>query len=558
MCIRASLCAATHWISMKSKNFRASMSKQFDDLMPKLDNGNIDWETVKKRVSQNMDATEMLLGKIPPQALEIEAAILGACLIDPTAFPKATSVLSGFLNPFYTDTHNAIWGAMERLCEKKEPMDRLPVYQELEAMQKTQLIQGNPYFLTQLTELVTSSAHIESHSRILLDKYLRRRLMHLGIQIYQQASNPSNDLFEVIEEQKFQIGKLTDFNPTLKGENFPEVMEKAKKATPKTFLIGRFIKIGDVAILFSGPENGKSIFGIQMADKISKGESLFNGLLRNECEPQKVLYFDFELSLSDYKNRYLDGAGNEYPFRKDGWMVRVGNNEENPKTFADIATNMERILTQNIEQFHPNVVFIDNITAMSNGSTADAEVIRKIMNLLRELKNKYHLTVVVLAHTPKRYDLSKPLAIEDLAGSFLLAAYADTIIAIGRSKMGNNVKYLIHLKVRDGVKIHDELNVINVSIEKEGAFLHMKTLEEPTGRETDHLMTKNEIAISDETIKQMVMLHDEGKSNQVIKDEMKIPLSRQHIGRLIKTHKAKMEAEVKAFEAVLIEQSSSE
>jgi KaiC/GvpD/RAD55 family RecA-like ATPase len=542
---------------MKNKDYRASTTKRFDDLMPKLDNGNIDWETVKKRVSQNMDATEMLVGKIPPQALEIEAAILGACLIDPTAFKKATDVLTGFLNPFYTDAHNAIWGAMGRLTEKKETIDRLTVYQELETMQKTELIKGTPFFLTQLTELVTSSAHIESHSRILLDKYLRRRLMHLGIQLYQQSSNFSNDLFEVIEEQKFQLSKLTDFNPTLKGENFPKVMEKAKNATTKAFLIGSLIKVGDVAILFSGPENGKSILGIQMADKISKGESMFNGLLRNECEPQKVIYFDFELSLSDYKNRYLDGAGNAYPFRDDGWMVRVGNDEDNPKTFADIASNMERILRQNIEQYQPTVVFIDNITAMSNGSTADAEVMRQIMTLLKDLNLRHNLTVIVLAHTPKRYDLSKPLAIADLAGSFLVAAFADTIIAIGKSKMGNSIKYILHVKLRDGVKIHDEQNVINVSIEKEGAFLQMKTLEEPTGRETDHLMNKNEIAISDETIKQMVMLHDEGKSNQAIKEELKISLSRQHIWRLIKTYKEKMEKELKAFEAVLNEKASS-
>jgi hypothetical protein len=263
------------------------------------------------------------------------------------------------------------------------------------------------------------------------------------------------------------------------------------------------------------------------------------------------LYFDFELSLSDYKNRYLDGAGNEYPFRKEGWMVRVGNDEENPKTFADIATNMERILRQNIELYQPNVVFIDNITAMSNGSTADAEVIRKIMNLLRDLKIRYNLTVIVLAHTPKRYDLSKPLGIEDLAGSFLLAAYADTIIAIGRSKMGNSVKYIIHIKVRDGIKIHDEQNVINVYIEKEGAFLQMKTLEEPTGRESDHLMGKNEVIVTDEVIQQMVMLHNDGKSYQEIKEELKLGLSRQYIGRVIKTHKEKIQAEVKDFEAAL-------
>ena len=144
--------------------------------------------------------------------------------------------------------------------------------------------------------------------------------MHESIKFFQKVTDPSTDFLDTIDEHKFQLNRLTDFKPILKGVYFPEVMKRAKKATTKAFLVGSLIKVGDIAILFSGPENGKSILGIQMADKISKGESLFNGLLRNECEPQKVVYFDFELSLGDYKNRYLDEAGNEYPFRDDGWM----------------------------------------------------------------------------------------------------------------------------------------------------------------------------------------------------------------------------------------------
>jgi hypothetical protein len=536
---------------MKTNKKWGSTPKRFDELLPKLDNGNTDWETVNQRVSQNMDVMEMILGKLPPQVLEIEEAILGACLVDVEGFKKANNVLEGFSNPFYVDAHNAIWTAMIALDKKKETVDRLTFFQELENLQKTTLINGNPYFLVRLTELVSSSAHVESHSRILLEKWLRRKLMHIATKLFQKAADPSTDLLDLIDEQKFLLNKLSDFSPTLKGNEMPVVMEQAANATPKAFLVGSLIKVEDVAILFSGPENGKSILGIQMADKISRGESLFNGLLRNECEPKKVLYFDFELTLSDYKSRYIDGAGNPYPFLGDGKFIRVGNDEENPKTFAEIANNMERIIMHNIERYKPEVVFIDNITAMSNGSTVDAEVVKKIMDLLIRLKRRNKLTVVVFAHTPKRYDLSKPLENEDLAGSSLLSTYADSIIAIGRSKMGNNVKYIKHVKLRTGVKFHDEQNIINVSIEKEGAFLQMKTLEEPTGRETDHLVGKNEIIVTDELISQMVMLNNEGKSYQEIKEELKLGLSRQYIGRVIKMHKAKIEAEVRDFEAVL-------
>jgi RecA-family ATPase len=521
------------------KGNRAPKEKRFNELLPKLDNGNTDWETVTRRLSQNLDAAEILLGKLPPQAIEVEKAILGACLIDVNGFKRAKDVLSDFKNPFYTDAHNEIWRAMEKLSQNNETIDRLTVFTMLESMLKTESIGVTPYFLVQLTEEVASCEHVESHARIVLQTHLRRKMMHLGISLYQKASDSSTDLFNVIDEHIESINKLIEFNATLKGYEMPHVMDMAAQATTKSFLVGSLIKEEDVAILFSGPENGKSVFSIQMADKISRGESLFSGLLRNECGQKKVVYFDFELTLSDYKNRYTDGAGNKYPFLGEGWFVRVGNDDKNPQTFAEIANNMERILVRNIELHKPNVVFIDNITAMSNGSTADAEVSRKIMDLLLLLKKKYKLTVIVLAHTPKRYDISKPLSLSDLAGSFLLAAYADSVIVIGRSKMGNNVKYLLQLKARSGTKIHDDQNVIQVAIEKEGAFLQMKPLEEPTGRESDHLVDKYDASIDDELINNIMLLHSQGKSYQNIKDELNLKLSRQYIGRIIKNKKDK-------------------
>ena len=232
---------------MKSKNSRASTPKRFEDLLPKLDNGSTDWETVQKRASQNIDAMEMLLGKLPPQALEIEAAILGACLIDGAAFKKVNDVLAGFSQPFYTDAHNALWDSMVRLNEKNEPIDRLTVFQELEKMQKTGIINGNPYYLIQLTENVSSSAHVESHSRILLEKCLRRRIMHQSIKLFQKVFDFSTDLFEVMDEHKFEINKLTELNPMLKGIPMTTVMEQAALATDKSFLVGSLIKLEEVA-----------------------------------------------------------------------------------------------------------------------------------------------------------------------------------------------------------------------------------------------------------------------------------------------------------------------
>jgi hypothetical protein len=66
--------------------------KRFEDLLPKFDDGTTDWETAKNRLSQNMSAAEMFLGKMPPQALDIEETVLGACLVDSVAYSKVETV----------------------------------------------------------------------------------------------------------------------------------------------------------------------------------------------------------------------------------------------------------------------------------------------------------------------------------------------------------------------------------------------------------------------------------------------------------------------------------
>lgn len=116
--------------------------------------------------------------------------------------------------------------------------------------------------MIQLTEKVSSSVHIESHSRILLQTHLRRRLLHIGIKLVQNAYDPSTELFDMIDQHLHCIQKLIEFNTTLKGYSMSTVLKMAANATTKSFLMGSLIKVEDVAIIFSGPENGKSILGI--------------------------------------------------------------------------------------------------------------------------------------------------------------------------------------------------------------------------------------------------------------------------------------------------------
>jgi hypothetical protein len=333
--------------------------------------------------------------------------------------------------------------------------------------------------------------------------------------------------------------ELNDYeNPraALKAMDMNEVMIKAANALPKSLLVGDLIKWNDVAILFSGPANGKSIFAIQCADAISKGKSLLHGHLRNECGEQKVLYFDFELQFSDFKSRYMDASGAQYGFKGENF-IRVGNDEDNPSTFADFAKNADYIISRNIEKHKPSVVFVDNITALANGATADYEVAARIMDTLMLLKKKYKLTVVVLAHTPKRYNTTVPLSINDLAGSAMLGNYADSIFTVGASKMSDKIKYLKQIKVRSGIKRYDEENVLQVSIEQEGAFLQYKTLEEPTGRERDHLTDFNQEDDTD-MLREAADLKAQGNGLRKIIAQLGLKMSHTQLGIKLKAYEA--------------------
>jgi replicative DNA helicase len=113
-------------------------------------------------------------GKIPPQATDLEEVVLGAMMID----KKGVDEIIDILNPdvFYREAHQYIFEAIYKLFENSEPIDLLTVSSQLKKDSKLELI-GGDYYLIQLTQKVASSAHIEFHARIILQKYIQRSLI---------------------------------------------------------------------------------------------------------------------------------------------------------------------------------------------------------------------------------------------------------------------------------------------------------------------------------------------------------------------------------------------
>jgi len=111
-------------------------------------------------------------GKIPPNASDLEEAVLGAVMIDNRGLNEAMEFL--FPDIFYKEPHRLIFEAVLSLYNKNEAIDLLTISNELKRVNKLDLV-GGDFYLIQLTQKVSSSAHIEYHSRILLQKYVQRK-----------------------------------------------------------------------------------------------------------------------------------------------------------------------------------------------------------------------------------------------------------------------------------------------------------------------------------------------------------------------------------------------
>ena len=117
-----------------------------------------------------------IYGKVPPQARELEDAVLGAILLERDAFDTANDILTA--ESFYTDASQRIFRAMQDLRGKNMPIDLMTVVEQLKTNEDLETV-GGPYYVTKLTNTVVSSANIETHARIVLQKFLMRESIKL-------------------------------------------------------------------------------------------------------------------------------------------------------------------------------------------------------------------------------------------------------------------------------------------------------------------------------------------------------------------------------------------
>lgn len=237
-----------------------------------------------------------------------------------------------------------------------------------------------------------------------------------------------------------------------------EAIETAADWRPMKQMFGPLWREEEVAVLFSTPGVGKSALAVQIAECLASGRRIapFDNVPPGcEVEPQRVLYIDFELTLQQFLRRYStqseDGLLRENKYKFSDNLFRAqhywnGKLIDGYEDFTDmIFTNIERKLNE----YEITVLICDNITFLSQSSTANASIAFRLMNRFQELKNRHYMSILVVAHTPKRR-AHMPLTERDLQGSIDLSKVADSIFALGPSTLAPDLRYIKQIKSRNG------------------------------------------------------------------------------------------------------------
>jgi len=252
-------------------------------------------------------------------------------------------------------------------------------------------------------------------------------------------------------------------------ENGNRWLELARREPEAKMLFGELWHQGELCMLFADTNIGKSVLAVQLGESIARGQ----GIEPFACQapPARVLYIDFELSAAQFGLRYSNGE-EDHRFSDNFFRAQYNFIPDQPPNVNENDLLIAAI-EYKINQAKATVLIIDNITCL-RGGTENSAVALALMKSLKALKTDYNLSILVLAHTPKRRNATQPLSADDLHGSKLLINFADSAFAIGKSTLDTDLCYLKQIKQRNTRQRYGHDNVCLCRIQKPDAFLHFK------------------------------------------------------------------------------------
>lgn len=274
-----------------------------------------------KNTYQKTDKSKIIAlekGKIPPQAVDLEEAVLGAMMIDKKGIDDVIDILTP--DAFYDSRHQEIFSTIFELYQKSQPIDLLTVANLLKKNAKLDAV-GGDFYLIRLTQKVASSSHIEFHSRIILQKYIQRKLISISSEIIENSYDETSDVFDLLDDAEAKLFEVTQGNIKKSSESSGELLKKSLKKieeiSKKKGLSGLatgFKKIdvvtsgwqpSDLIIIAARPGMGKTAMVLSMARNIAIDYNQAVGIFSLEMSSMQLMnrLISIETGLSSNKIR---------------------------------------------------------------------------------------------------------------------------------------------------------------------------------------------------------------------------------------------------------------
>lgn len=393
-------------------------------------------------------------GKIPPQALDLEEVVLGAMMIDKKGVDEVIDILSP--DAFYKEAHQYIFDAILKLFESSEPIDLLTVSSQLRKDEKLDVV-GGDFYLISLTQKVSSSAHIEFHARIILQKFIQRSLIKISNEIIEDSYDETKDVFDLLDNAEAKLYDVTQGNIKKTSETAQSLVIQAKKKiediSNKEGLSGipsGFDKLdkltsgwqpSDLVIIAGRPGMGKTAFTLSMARNIAVNQNVAVAFFSLEMSSVQLItrLISSETGLSSEKLR--TGRLQEHEWKQ--LNIKVKGLEKAPLfiddtpslSIFDLRAKARRLKSQHDIQ----LIIIDYLQLMTTGGSQKGgnreQEISMISRNLKALAKELNVPVLALSQLSRAVETrggSKRPLLSDLRESGAIEQDADIVSFIYR------------------------------------------------------------------------------------------------------------------------------
>jgi replicative DNA helicase len=403
------------------------------------------------------DSNTLLYGKIQPQAVQLEEAVLGALMLEKDAIAKILDILKP--ESFYLEGHQKIYTAMRKLFDRSAPIDLLTVHEELKKSGDLDIVGGAGY-LVELTHKVGSAANLEYHSKIITQKYIQRELIRVSTGIINNAFEDSMDIFDMLDEAERGLFDITQQNlnrsyqaiGSLAAAVQKQLETLSEKEDGLTGIPTGFEDLdkmtsgwqpSDLIIVAARPGMGKTAFTLSMARNAAmdfkKPVALFSLEMASVQLVQRLISAEAEIESSKLRNAKLE------PHEWVQLQKAIERMAEVP-IFIDDTAGINifelRAKCRRMKQQHDiQMIIIDYLQLMTGGSDSKKSGTREqeismISRSLKSLAKELNVPVIALSQLSRavetRGNNSRRPQLSDLRESGAIEQDADIVTFIYR------------------------------------------------------------------------------------------------------------------------------